>query len=105
MGALAAAWADKQSWAPSTEKRERYLLAQWLPALGDIPAQALTPADIRPVVLGIEAEGHGENARRVLAPIGRVLRYAVALGHAEHDVAADLGEVVAPGSHPRSTPP
>ena len=96
MGALAAAWADKQSWAPSTEKRERYLRAQWLPALGDIPAQALTPADIRPVVLGIEAEGHGENARRVLAQIGRVLRYAVALGHAERDVAADLGDVVAP---------
>ena len=89
MGALAAAWADKQSWAPSTEKRERYLLAQWLPALGDIPAQALAPADIRPVVLGIEAEGHGENARRVL-------RCAVALGHAERDVAADLGDVVAP---------
>ena len=94
MGVLAAAWADKQSWAPSTEKRERYLLAQWTPALGSIPARALTPADIRLVVLGIEAEGHGENARRVLAQIGRVLRYAVSLGHAERDVAADLGDVL-----------
>ncbi|EQD45542.1 integrase family protein [mine drainage metagenome] len=96
MGVLAAAWADKQAWAPSTEKRERYLLAQWTPKLGDIPARVLTPADIRPVVLAIEAEGHGENARRALAQIGRVMRHAVALGHAERDVAADLGDVLAP---------
>lgn len=96
MGALAAAWADKQSWAPSTEKRERYLLAQWTAKLGDIPPRVLTPADIRPVVLAIEAEGHGENARRALAQIGRVMRHAVALGHAERDVAADLGDVLAP---------
>jgi len=96
MGALAAAWADKQAWAPETEKRERHLRALWTPKLGDIPARVLTPADIRPVVLAVEAEGHHEFARRVLAQIGRVLRYAVALGHAERDVAADLGDVLAP---------
>ena len=96
MGALAAAWADKQAWAPSTEKRERYLLSHWLPALGSIPARALTPQDIRPVVLGIEARGRGEDAHRVRAQIGRVMRYAVALGVAERDVAADLGDVLAP---------
>lgn len=96
MGALAAAWADRQTWAPSTEKRERYLLAQWTPKLGDIPARALTPGDIRPVVLSIEADEYGENARRVLSQIGRVLRHAVALGLAERDVAADLGDVLAP---------
>jgi integrase len=96
MGVLAAAWADKQAWAPSTERRERALLALWLPALGGIAARALTPGDIRPVVLGIERDGHGENARRALAQIGRVLRYAVSLGHAERDVAADLGDILAP---------
>ncbi len=93
---MAAAWADKQAWAPSTAKRERYLLAQWLPALGDTPARALTPTDIRHVVLAIEAEGHHEFARRVLAQIGRVLRHAGALGHAERDLAADPGDVLAP---------
>ena len=96
MEALAAAWADKQTWAPSTEKRERYLMTHWLPALGAIPARALTPADIRPVILAIEARGRGEDAHRVRAQIGRVLRYAVGLGHAERDVAADLGDVLAP---------
>ena len=96
MGALAAAWAGRQGWAASTEKRERYLMTQWLPALGNIPAAALTPADIRPVILGIEAEGHGEIARRVRAQIGRVMRYAVGLGKADRDVAADLGDVLAP---------
>ena len=96
MGALAAGWATKQVWAPGTEKRERHLMALWTPKLGDIPARALAPADIRPVVLAIEAEGHHEFARRVLAQIGRVLRYAVALGLAERDVAADLGDVLGP---------
>ena len=96
MGALAAAWAARQAWAPSTEKRERYLLSHWLPALGSVPARALTPQDIRPVVLGIEARGRGEDAHRVRAQIGRVLRYAVALGHADRDVAADLGDVLVP---------
>ncbi len=70
MGALADAWADKQAWAPSTERRERHLMALWTAALGDIPGRTLAPADIRSVVLGIEAEGHGENARRVLRRSG-----------------------------------
>ncbi len=90
MGALATVWAHQQAWAPSTEKRERYLLAQWTPKLGDIPARALTAADIRPVVLGIQREGFTENAHRVLAQIGRVMCFAVTLGHAERDVTADL---------------
>ncbi len=96
LATLATGWADKQAWAASTEKRERYLLALWTPKLGDIPVRSLTPADIRPVVLDIEAEGHHEFARRVLAQIGRVLRYAVALGHTDRDVAADLGDVLGP---------
>ena len=71
-------------------------MTHWLPALGKIPARALTPQDFRPVVLGIEACERREDAHRVRAQIGRVLRYAVALGHAERDVAADLGDVLAP---------
>ncbi len=94
MAELATAWADKQAWAPSTEKRERHLLALWTPKLGNVPARTLAPADIRPVVLGIAAEGRGENARRALAQIGRVLRYAVAEGEAERDVAADIGDLL-----------
>lgn len=96
MEALAAGWAGRQAWAPSTVKRERYLLSHWLPALGAIPARALTPGDIRPVIVSIEGRGTGEDAHRVRAQIGRVLRYAVALGHADRDVAADLGDVLAP---------
>ena len=63
---------------------------------GTFPPAFSPPADIRPVVLAVEVEGHHEFARRVLAQIGRILRYAVALRHAERDVAADLGDVVAP---------
>ncbi len=96
LSTIAETWASKQGWAPSTGKRERYPLAQWLPALGCIPAAALAPADIRPVILDIEAAGSGENAHRVRAQIGRVMRYAVGLGRAERDVAADLSDLLAP---------
>ncbi len=96
LSAIAEAWAGKQGWAPSTEKRERYLMAQWLPALATISAAALTPADIRPVILGIETAEYRENAHRVRAQIGRVMGYAIGLGKAERDVAADLSDLLVP---------
>ncbi|MGC8520069.1 MAG: hypothetical protein ACP5P4_16365, partial [Steroidobacteraceae bacterium] len=81
MGVWAAVWADQQAWAPSTEKRERYVLAQWTPQLGDIPARALTPADIRPVVLGIERNVAADLVD-VLAPAHRE-KYAAVIKPAE----------------------
>ena len=72
--ALAEEWADKQPWEPRTGRRERQILAHWLPALGSLPASSLLPADIRPVLLTIEASGRGDTAHRVRAQMGRVLR-------------------------------
>ena len=63
-------------------------VAAVVPKRGDVPARALTPADIRPVALAIEAGGHHEIARRALAQISRVMRHTVALGLAERDVLA-----------------
>ena len=94
--ALADGWADKQPWEPRTARRERQILAHWLPALGSLPASSLLPADIRPVLLEIEASGRGDTAHRVRAQMGRVLRYGVVRGVCERDVAADLRGLLAP---------
>jgi integrase len=94
--ALAEEWAEKQPWEPRTARRERQILAHWLPALGGLAASSLLPADIRPVLLEIEASGRGDTAHRVRAQIGRVLRYGVVRGICERDVAADLRGLLAP---------
>ena len=93
---LAEEWADKQPWEPRTARRERQILAHWLPALGSLPASSLLPADFRPVLLAIEASGRGDTAHRVRAQMGRVLRYGVVRGVCERDVAADLRGLLAP---------
>ena len=49
-----------------------------------------------PPLRRIEARGRHETAHRVRALAGRVLRYAVATGRAQHDVAADLKDALAP---------
>ncbi len=94
--ALAEEWADKQPWEPRTARRERQILAHWLPALGSVAASSVLPADIRRVLLAIEASGRGDTAHRVRAQIGRVLRYGVVRGVCERDVAADLRGLLAP---------
>ncbi|EQD80188.1 phage integrase family protein, partial [mine drainage metagenome] len=96
MRALAEEWADKQPWEPRTARRERQILAHWLQALGSLAASSLLPADIRPVLLEIEASGRGDTAHRVRAQMGRVLRYGVVRGVCERDVAADLRGLLAP---------
>ncbi len=94
--ALAEEWADKQPWEPRTARRERQILAHWLPALGSLAASSVLPADIRPVLLEVEASGRGDTAHRVRAQMGRVLRYGVVSGRCERDVAADLRGLLAP---------
>lgn len=94
--ALAEEWAGKQPWEPRTARRERQILAHWLPVLGSLAASSVLPADIRPVLLVIEASGRGDTAHRVRAQMGRVLRYGVVRGVCERDVAADLRGLLAP---------
>jgi len=44
----------------------------------------------------VEVRGRNETAHRVRSLAGRILRFAVATGRAEHDVAADLKDAPAP---------
>src|SRR5215467_4101069 len=66
------------------------------PYLGSRPIAAITAQDVLAALKRIEARGRYETAHRVRALAGRVFRYAVATGRAQHDVAADLKDALAP---------
>jgi integrase len=66
------------------------------PYLGSRPVAAITAQELLAALRRIEARGKHETAHRVRALAGRVLRYAVATGRAQHDVAADLRDALAP---------
>ena len=66
------------------------------PYLGNRPVASITAQELLIAIRRIEARGRHETAHRVRALAGRVLRYAVATGRAQHDVAADLKDALAP---------
>jgi integrase len=66
------------------------------PYLGSRPIASITAQDVLAALKRIEARGRHETAHRVRALAGRVFRYAVATGRAQHDVAADLKDALAP---------
>jgi len=98
--AVAAEWLELQrkSLAPETMSiLETRLTSALYPYLGSSrPIGAITAQEVLAVLRRIEARGRHETAHRVRALAGRVFRYAVATGRAQHDVAADLKDALAP---------
>ena len=66
------------------------------PYVGSRPVKEITAQELLSALRRIEARGKHETAHRVRALAGRVLRFAVATGRAERDVAADLKDALAP---------
>jgi integrase len=66
------------------------------PYLGSRPISTITARELLAALRRIEARSRHETAHRVRALAGRVMRYAVATGRAQHDVAADLKDALAP---------
>jgi integrase len=64
--------------------------------VGSKPVAAITAQELLGALRRIEARGLHETTHRARALAGRVLRYAVATGRAQHDVAADLKDALAP---------
>jgi integrase len=58
------------------------------PYVGSRPVAAITAQELLAALRRIEARGKHETAHRVRALAGRVLRYAVATGRAQHEVRA-----------------
>ncbi len=66
------------------------------PYVGSRPIASITAQELLAALRRIEARGKHETAHRVRSLAGRVFRYAVATGRAQHDVAADLKDALAP---------
>jgi integrase len=66
------------------------------PYLGRRPISAITAQKLLGVLRRVEARGRNETAHRVPSLSGRILRFAVATGRAQHDVAADLKDALTP---------
>ena len=97
--AVAAEWLALQSKALSSETMSMLgaRLKNFLyPYVGRRPVGTITAQELLATLRRIEARGRHETAHRVRALAGRVLRYAVATGRAQHDVAADLKDALAP---------
>jgi integrase len=96
---VAQEWLDLQSksLAPETISILGARLNSGLyPYLGSRPMGSITAQELLFALRRIEARGRHETAHRVRALAGRVFRYAVATGRAQHDVAADLRDALAP---------
>src|SRR5256886_10454994 len=74
------------------------------PYLGSRPVAEITAQELLAALRRIEARGRHETAHRVRALAGGVLRYAVATRRAQHDVAADLRDGLAPVKSPNIAP-
>ena len=97
--AIAREWLELQSksLAPETMEILGTRLKSFLyPYVGSRPIASITAQELLAALRRIEARGTNETAHRVRSLAGRVFRYAVATGRAQHDVAADLKDALAP---------
>ena len=83
--------------APATLAKAEWFLSILEPALGERPIAEIEAYELLSVLKKVEAAGHHETARRLLAFAGRVFRYAVATTRTRSNPAADLrGALVTP---------
>ncbi len=108
---VAREWYAKYSpkWVPSYRKTVIRILEENLfPHVGKRPINAITPRELLTVLRRVEERGAQTIAHKALRDTGRIFRYAVVTGRAEHDIAADLRGALAPtvnGHHAAITDP
>lgn len=91
--AVAGKWFEKRKpeWVDSHAVSIKGRLDNYiLPAFGSKPIAEVTAADVRTMLLKIEARGTVEAAKRVKVICGQVFRYAVAHDYIAHDPSAAL---------------
>lgn len=90
---VAREWIGKQKnkWTPAnTEVVTRQLENNVFPWIGKRPIADLKAPELLTVLRRMEDRGILESAQRVRTICGQVMRYAIATGRAERDIAADL---------------
>lgn len=79
------------SWTPShAAKILRRFEIDVLPLLGNRPIKEITAPELLATIRIVENRGAIDIAHRILQTCGQIFRYAIAVGKAERDVAADL---------------
>lgn len=87
------------------EKRAKAILSHLeknvFPFIGKMPIATIKAPDLLAVAKRIEERGANYYAHAVMQTCGRVFRYGIATGKAEHDITADLRGALAPhkGKH------
>lgn len=92
-GAIATELLEKrlrEGMSPSTMVRERRLAEKDLAVLTDVPIKDVTAPMLLAALRKIESRGAIVSAHRARSLAGRVFRYAIATGRAEHNPAVDL---------------
>lgn len=108
---VAREWHTRYSpkWIPAYRKTVIRILEENLfPHIGKRPINAITPRELLAVLRRVEERGALTIAHKALRDAGRIFRYAVVTGRAEHDIAADLRGALAPtvnGHHAAITEP
>jgi integrase len=77
-----------------TLDKAKWLLAFAYPSLGDRKIGEIKTAELLAVLRSVEGRGRHESARRLRSVCGRVFRYAIATGRAEHDLTANLRDAL-----------
>lgn len=97
---VAEEYLDKQKREGRSETtivKNRYLLEQAFPAIGERPVAEIKAAEVLAILKHLERRGTLETAKRVRATIGAVIRYAIATARAESDPTTALaGAIIAP---------
>jgi integrase len=77
-----------------TLSKAKWLLGFAYPALGEKKIGDITTLQLLEVLRAVEGRGRHESARRLRSVCGRVFRFAIATGRAEHDLTANLRDAL-----------
>ena len=94
---VAQEWLDKrerEGLGEVTLAKARWLLEFAYPALGHRKIGSIKTLELLAVLRSVEARGRYESARRLRSVCGRIFRYAIATGRAEHDLTANLRDAL-----------
>ncbi len=96
--AFAEEWLAKQKTriAPSTYARNNQILGLLYPKLGKRPVSTIQPPELLQALRVIESRGAHETTKRCRQIAGRVFQYAISIGKATQNPAADLAGALTP---------
>lgn len=94
---VAEEWLEKrkrEGLSEVTLAKAKWLLEFAYPILGDRKIGTIKTLEVLSVLRSVEGRGRYESARRLRSVCGRVFRYAIATGRAEHDLTANLRDAL-----------